>query len=73
MTRIADRVRALSRCTFLPGTRDKRFARDMAIIVDAGCPLTIKQVEHINRLARKYRRQMPADTIPHDQLPTDAE
>lgn len=66
MSRINDRVRALAACSFLPASRDKRFARDMAIIVDAGCPLTQKQVEHVNRLARKYRRQMPRDQLPEE-------
>lgn len=57
---------ALWRCTFLPGSHDKRFARDMAARAAMASPpdLTEKQAAHLARLAYKYRRQMPAHLVP---------
>jgi hypothetical protein len=58
-----DRMRlALCRCTFLPGSAHKRFARDIAHMqLDK---ITEAQWRHVIRLAWRYRRQMPRDLIP---------
>lgn len=49
-------IAQLSRCTFLPGSFDKRFVRDMA---DLGIydVLTEKQALCLHRLAYHYRKQ----------------
>lgn len=54
-------ARALNRCTFLPGSWDKRFVRAMAFLEEHGPAhdLTEKQAANLARLAHKYRRQMP--------------
>ena len=58
-----DRMRkALAKCTFLPGSSHKRFARQVAQTHPE--KVTEKQVRHIIRLAWRYRRQMPFDLIP---------
>lgn len=55
---------ALGRCTMLPGSWDKRFARDAAAIAERGGTLTDSQARNVERLAWKYRRQMPANIAP---------
>ncbi|WP_337846795.1 hypothetical protein [Sphingomonas sp.] len=61
---LPERVRALAGLSYLPGSWDKRFVRDVNAIVAAGQPLSPKQRENVDRLARKYRRQMPARLVP---------
>jgi hypothetical protein len=51
-------VAGLWRCTFLPGSWDKRFARALAQR-DASKPLSDKQRDWLWRLVWKYRRQIP--------------
>lgn len=57
-------IRLLSRCTFLPASYDKRFARNMGYALQAqeaepnnSLPLTGKQDEYLFALVHKYRRQ----------------
>lgn len=52
---------ALASVSFLPGSRDKRFAREMAERAQAAPdrPLSEKQAATLRRLAGKYRRQIP--------------
>lgn len=69
LTRLLETVAALARCKFLPGSTDKRFARDVASIVSGGFPLTEKQQAHVLRLAYKYRRQMPPGLVPKARPP----
>ncbi len=57
---VKERADALARCSFLPGSWDKRFARDMA----ARTEFSPRQAANIARLAWKYRRQMPAALVP---------
>ena len=64
----ADRARALAGVSYLPGSWDKRFARDVAAIAAAGGTLTDKQAANVDRLAWKYRRQLPARLVP-ERLP----
>jgi hypothetical protein len=48
---------ALGCCTYLPGSWDKRFARDLsARAIDY--QLSEKQVEQLERMKYKYRRQL---------------
>lgn len=72
----ADRAKALAALSYLPGSWDKRFTRDVAAIVNAGQPLTEKQMANVERLAWKYRRQLAPRLIPNppasETLPTDA-
>jgi hypothetical protein len=64
-----DTARALGRCSFLPGTADKRFARDLAFLAEHSPEreITERQALNLQRLAWKYRRQMPAALIPDEQ------
>jgi hypothetical protein len=59
-----ERAKALARCTMLPGTWDKRFVRSVAAIAASGVSMTDKQVEQVDRLAWKYRRQLPVRLVP---------
>ena len=58
-------ARALHGCSMLPGSWDKRFARNMAEIADADdrepgkYGITQAQKDQLIRLAHKYRRQIP--------------
>ena len=56
---------ALVRCTFLPASWDKRFARDIAAQAEhrPDMPLTDRQAAHLLRLVHKYRRQLPTAII----------
>jgi len=51
-----DKIHELTKCTFLPGSWDKRFVRDM-MSKDVN-KLTQKQKEWIDKLHHKYRRQI---------------
>lgn len=55
-------IDALKRVTFLPGTSQKRFARNMASAADHArdCGITEKQARYLTILAWRYRRQMPS-------------
>lgn len=55
-------ISALSKCTFLPGSWDKRFARDMAGLFPGG-DLTEKQRANVLRLVHKYRRQLDTNVV----------
>lgn len=58
-----DRMRqALARCTFLPASSQKRFARDVAAIPLA--KVTERQRRYVIQLCWRYRRQMPWDLVP---------
>lgn len=50
----------LSRCTFLPGSYDKRFVRDMHAIAEnkPEQELTEKQDAYLRTLMHRYRRQI---------------
>lgn len=56
-----DLALAFDAVSFLPGSRDKRFARQMAMQARTAPdrPLTEKQAAFLRQLARKYRRQIP--------------
>lgn len=53
---------ALGACRFVPGSWEKRFARDMAARARARPedPLMPKQARWLRRLHHKYRRQIPS-------------
>ena len=56
---------ALGRCTFLPASWDKRFARDMASAAQhaPASEITDRQRAHLLRLCHKYRRQIPTRVL----------
>jgi hypothetical protein len=60
-------AQALALCTFLTASDDKRFARDMANR-SPDLALSERQALHLERLAWRYRRQMPADLVPAGQV-----
>jgi hypothetical protein len=52
-------ARRLARCSFLPGSWDKRFARDLAARAeDPEATITEKQAAALARLTQRYRRQL---------------
>lgn len=53
-------VIALTKCSFLPASWDKRFVRDMADKAE----VSEKQAASIARLAWRYRKQLPPDVRP---------
>lgn len=56
-----DLARALGGVSFLPGSKDKRFAAEVNARAKTtpDRPLSEKQAATLRRLARKYRRQIP--------------
>lgn len=50
-------IEALSRCTFSPGSAEKRFVRDM-FARERTYSLSERQDAFLNRLAHRYRRQL---------------
>jgi len=51
-------IEALARCTFLPGSWNKRFAKGLAAQPE-GTLITVKQRQCLWKLVHRYRRQMP--------------
>lgn len=59
-------LRALGRCTFLPGHPHKRFVRQVNQIADHDpAKITWRQWAYVRRLAWTYRRQLPPDFPPY--------
>lgn len=57
-------ARCLARCTFLPGSYNKRFARAMeALAEDEDAGLTKRQRTNLWRLIYRYRRQIADDRL----------
>lgn len=50
-------LQALKQCTFLPGSFDKRFVRDLSALPQ-DTELTEKQAANVERLAHRYRKQI---------------
>ncbi len=52
----------LDQCTFLPGSFEKRFARDLCIQAKTNPEkeLSEKQREYLFLMLKRYRRQIPA-------------
>lgn len=65
----ADIAKALGRCTFMPGTSQKRFAKDIAYVAEYApeTVLTEKQDRYLRVLAWTMRRQMPASLVPAEK------
>ncbi|MCB1537246.1 MAG: hypothetical protein KDJ44_21690 [Rhodoblastus sp.] len=65
-----DLALALEGVSFLPGSKDKRFARDMAARAktEPDRALTESQAANLRRLGRKYRRQIPR-RLHHEETP----
>lgn len=53
-------IRAISpaRVTYLPGSPDKRFARDIQYQATTTGNITERQAEYLRRLLHRYRRQI---------------
>ncbi len=58
-------AKALARCTFVPGSWDKRFVEriDRARYDESARGLSPRQEESLRRLVQKYHRQLPADVV----------
>ena len=55
-----EKLERLSRCSFLPGSWDKRFVRDVL----GSEAITARQAETIDRLYHRYRRQTQRTPLP---------
>ncbi len=55
-----DKALKLRRCSFLPGSWDKRFARDIGFVAEhhPAKELTERQSKCLDNLVHKYRRQI---------------
>lgn len=53
-------IDALARVTYLPGSADKRFARDMAArkAINPDYEMSERQRAYLRRLVHRYRRQI---------------
>jgi len=62
---------ALANCSFLPGSSQKRFCRNMGDIarLSPEKELSLRQRHYMELMAWRYRRQLPNDCIPHANLP----
>lgn len=51
----------LNKCRYMPGSFEKRFARDMAFVAENNptIDLTEKQREQLYRQLKRYRKQLP--------------
>jgi hypothetical protein len=60
---------ALASCSFLPGSSHKRFCRNMAETArnKPEHDLSLRQRHYMELMAWRYRRQLPADCIPHSK------
>ncbi len=59
---LREQIQALSGCSMIPGSWDKRFVTDM--LERSPAALTENQRNQVRRLAYKYRRQMPQKLLP---------
>jgi hypothetical protein len=57
---------ALANCSFLPGSSQKRFCRNMGDIakLSPGKELSLRQRHYMELMAWRYRRQLPDDCVP---------
>jgi hypothetical protein len=58
---------ALTNCSFLPGSSQKRFCRNMGDIarLSPDKELSLRQRHYMELMAWRYRRQLPDDCVPH--------
>lgn len=52
------KVKDLIRCTFLPGSYQKRFVQDLHARLEDDTPLSEKQAAYLDKLHHMYRRQI---------------
>lgn len=62
-------IAELSRCTFLPGSYDKRFVRNLAAY-SPDRELTPRQANALHQMAYRYRRQRGDPTMPQPKIAT---
>lgn len=55
---VTDVIMRLSRCTFLPGSSEKRFVRQMVARANENKPLTEKQLMYLGQIRYRYRKQL---------------
>jgi hypothetical protein len=60
-------AKALGRCSFLPGTSQKRFCRNMSAMAEnaPNHDVTLRQRHYMEIMAWRMRRQMPAHLVPY--------
>jgi hypothetical protein len=58
---------ALANCSFLPGSSQKRFCRNMGDIarLSPDKELSLRQRHYMELMAWRYRRQLPDECVPH--------
>ena len=57
-------IQRLAKCRFLPGSREKRFARDMAALADSDTPhITARQRAYLWIMVYRYRRQISDERL----------
>jgi hypothetical protein len=62
---------ALGRCSFVPGTFDKRFARKIAARAEIHEPkISLGEADLLRRLTRRYRRQIAEAVVALAGVPT---
>ncbi|NEP61459.1 MAG: hypothetical protein F6K31_31660 [Symploca sp. SIO2G7] len=56
-----EKINKLAGCTFKPGSWDKRFVRSLKESSEQtpNKELSVKQIEWVDKLTYKYRRQIP--------------
>lgn len=59
-------AKALGNCSYLPGTSQKRFARDILFLAEHSPDreLSDRQRHYMQLMAWRYRRQMPRHLVP---------
>ncbi len=62
-------AKALGACSFLPGSSQKRFARDLAFVAEHSPDreLTDRQRHYLQLMAWRYRRQIPKRLVPESK------
>ena len=57
----------LANCSFPPGSSQKRFCRNMGDIarLSPDKELSLRQRHYMELMAWRFRRQLPADVVPH--------
>ena len=60
---------ALANCSFLPGSNQKRFCRNMGDIarLSPDKELSLRQRHYMELMAWRYRRQLKAEFVPHSK------
>ena len=62
-------AKALANCSFLPGSSQKRFCRNMGDIarLSPEKELSLRQRHYMELMAWRYRRQLKSEFVPHSK------